>query len=293
MKKFLIILFVNLFITNNLVFGQKLNDSGKQMIKTIRVYNGKKAFKYKFDFYYDKQCRLIKFTCNGNSTFGFEIWYENGTIHKMVKSWKDGAWSRNYKYEYSIDSNRHIIKKIMRCYADNGINKGIDYERWDYNFNYDYSTDSIKKIISFERNYVPIKVKDRIAIPQMNNIEKHLYKCSYNCGNQHIFNVGTRLQDGRSYELNSEVGKNEYSSYCNLTNINFNYILNENYLCTEYMECATEWCNCNSKNFLLEIIGRTFIYYFKNNDTLLYKVEKCYDTDNIESIFEIEYVEAN
>lgn len=293
MKKLVSILFICLSVFNAL-FAQRLNSKGQQMVSTIKVFGGNGKQMYDFKFYYDEQNRLIKLAKNGNG-FDFEIWYNNGTLHKKVEdNMKSGTWDNNQKYEYQLDKNRNIVKKITKCFDYIGANKGIDYERWEYNYTYGYpASDTIYQVVKSEKNYVPIEVKNKKAFPCYEYMEKTIYKFKFECGNEHMFLASQRYSDGRTATFNEKIGGfHHYSSYRNMTNLNMNYVLNLSYFSSEEAECATEWCNHFSYCLPEDTTGDIFVYHFREEEPYaLYMVEIFYSSGNLKNTFIIQYVD--
>lgn len=293
MKKIFFCVFLSL-MTFTFSFAQRLNSKGQQMVSSIKVLNenGKQIFVY--NFYYDNQNRLIKLTQSGNGS-DYEIWYSNGTLHKRVENnMKSGTWNANYKYEYKLDENRNLLKKVTKCYDEIGVNKGIGYERWEYNFTYGYpASDTIYQVVKSEQNYVPVEVKNRKAFPHYEEMEKTIYSFKFECGNEHMLLNSQRYADGRTATFNKKWGGfHNYSSYRNMTNLNMNYILNLGYITGEYAECATEWCNHFSFCLPEDITGDEYVYHFREEEPYpLYMVEVFYGDGVLKNTFIIQYVD--
>ena len=293
MKKFIALLF-SIVLSFNALFAQRLNSKGQQMVSSIKVYNNTNKLKFTFSFYYDEQNRLVKMTNYGCKT-NYEIWYANNTLHKKIEgNLKNGTWDSNQKYEYHLDKNRNILKKVTKCYDAIGANKGIDYERWEYNFTYGYpASDTIYQVVKSEQNYVPVEVKNKKTIPRYEYIEKTIYKFKFECGNEHMFLASERYADGRTATFNEKWGgSHQYSSYRNMTNLNMNYVLNLGYITGEYAECATEWCNHFSYCLPEDTTGDIFVYHFREEEPYaLYMVEIFYSSGNLKNTFIIQYVD--
>ena len=292
MKKFIALLF-SIVLSFNALFAQRLNSKGQQMVSSIKVYNNINKHMFTFSFYYDEQNRLVKMTNNGINS-NYVIWYENSTLHKKIEGNTKGKWDDTQKFEYQLDKNRNIIKKITKCFDYIGVNKGIDYERWEYNYTYGYpASDTIYQVVKSERNYIPIEVKNKKALPRYEYIEKTIYKFKFECGNEHMFLASQRYADGRTATFNEKWGGfHRYSSYRNMTNLNMNYVLNYNYLLTEEAECATEWCNHFSYCLPESASGDVFVYHFREEEPYaLYMVEIFYSSGNLKNTFIIQYVD--
>lgn len=285
MKKIISVLFIFTIIFNTVV-AQKLNSKGQQMVSSIKVYNGDSKYVYSFSFYYDSNNRLIKLKNDSN----YEIWYENGTLHKKVKDWQNGGWSKYKKYEYTLDKNRNILKKIYKCYDYNMVG----YERWDYNFTYGYpASDTIYQVVKSEQNYIPVEVKNGKAIPHYEYIEKTTYHFRFECGNEHMIDYSQRDADGSIHIYNQKWGVfHKYTSYRNMTNLNMNYILNLSYMDREYAECATEWCNHFSFCLPDYTDSDYLVYHFRDKEPYaLYMVEHFCRNGKLRYTFIINYVD--